>query len=504
MARSGVSRRLAALSLVLLVGGALRAASLREPIDRADNLWREADLAGIARNFEREGMDLLYPRIDWRGDGPGYVEMEFPIYPWAMAWIGRTTGLDVVLVGRLLALVFSLLTLLTFVGLARHLLPESGALAAIAFFALAPLAVEVGHLLLADGLMLWCYVAAVYAFLLWLDGGTWVAFACAAVATSAAILAKEPAAHIGLLFACLLLQRSGWRVLREPRVWLFAALVLVPPALWYRHAYGLWTTYGNSIGISNSHHWVGLDLFTNPRFVGGLGRSELLRVWTPPAVVVMGLAILWVGWSRATVVGCLWLAVLAVYYVAAVRTTYGIWGIYYHVVSVPPVALLVGAGVEAIGSALATAQIGSRRRRMARIGLTCLVLTFVYEVALIGLEIAHRRPDALHACARQFRPHLQGEGLLVASGGICRLPTGQPAAGNKPYMFYWLDRKGFDMCEDSQSIEELGALARRGARWFVAEKAALRAAPGLEAELRRQVPLLAECDAALLFRLDGT
>ena len=36
--------------------------------------WRQADTAAIARNFYRDGMNLLYPAIDWSGAGPGYVE----------------------------------------------------------------------------------------------------------------------------------------------------------------------------------------------------------------------------------------------------------------------------------------------------------------------------------------------------------------------------------------------------------------------------------------------
>src|SRR5689334_24861527 len=47
--------------------------------------WRQADTAAIARNYYEEGLDFLHPRVDWRGDTPGYVEMEFPLYNFLVA-----------------------------------------------------------------------------------------------------------------------------------------------------------------------------------------------------------------------------------------------------------------------------------------------------------------------------------------------------------------------------------------------------------------------------------
>ena len=43
--------------------------------------WRPTDLAAIALNYYRNGFDFLHPQILWGGNGPGYVEMEFPLTP---------------------------------------------------------------------------------------------------------------------------------------------------------------------------------------------------------------------------------------------------------------------------------------------------------------------------------------------------------------------------------------------------------------------------------------
>src|SRR5262249_51272030 len=49
---------------LFLVGAALRLIDVWRPVDRAS--WRECDEASIARNYYREDMNVLHPRVDWR------------------------------------------------------------------------------------------------------------------------------------------------------------------------------------------------------------------------------------------------------------------------------------------------------------------------------------------------------------------------------------------------------------------------------------------------------
>lgn len=57
------------LVLILAAGLGLRLIQIDgPPIDQ--QAWRQADTAAMARNFLEEGLDLLHPRVDWRGAGP--------------------------------------------------------------------------------------------------------------------------------------------------------------------------------------------------------------------------------------------------------------------------------------------------------------------------------------------------------------------------------------------------------------------------------------------------
>jgi len=83
---------------LFFLGAWIRSLDVWRPVDgRVRESWRECDYAAVARNFYREGMNILYPRIDWRGDGPGYAEMEFPVIPWTMAALYKIFGYQEVL-----------------------------------------------------------------------------------------------------------------------------------------------------------------------------------------------------------------------------------------------------------------------------------------------------------------------------------------------------------------------------------------------------------------------
>lgn len=551
---------------LFILGAGLRAVNIRRAVDRPS--WRECDVAGIARNYYREDMNPFYPRVDWRGDGPGYTESEFPVYPWAIALLYKLFGVHEIF-GRLISYIFSLLALWVFIKLARYLLPETGALAATLFFALSPLALVISTSLQPDGLMFLCYLLAAYAFIRWLDDKSWWHYGLALSATALALLAKLNAAHIGLLFAILIFTRMGWRALKDWRVWLFGVCSLLPSLLWYSHARHLWLTYGNSLGISNEYHWAGWDLFTNSEFIRGITHLEILYVWMPAGLVVVACGVFLKKSERAVKYSLYWLIAILAYYLIAARTTSDDWASYYHVVAVPPVALLIGAGVEAIRraqvrrrflmgavvafgalaivlevagpSGLALVHSKGIVKFAALLGLTalllmfvfgqslrepkeplikdrfahlealagvlavmCLAATFLYQARLILYDVFYWQSQELHACARAFAPSLPANTLIVASGGVCRDPTNYPVAYNASYMFYWTDHKGFSICQEEQSVAALRGFARRGARYFIAEKSALDAKPGFEDELRKAFPLKLECDQAYLFELTET
>lgn len=486
----------------------LRLADTFRPINQAS--WRECDLGAISRNFVHEGMDPRYPQIDWRGDGPGYAEMEMPIFPFLTAVSYEVFGFHEQL-DRIWAFVFSIGALIFFFRLAREYLSFFSSTVAFAFFALNPLIVDESTAIQPEGLMLFSYIAAVYFFVRWLKTEGIAPFTGAVAMTALALLAKAPAAHIGLFFGILLFQKYGLNLIRQGNVWLFGMLTTLPAALWYLHAKNLWLTYGNSLGVSNEYHWIGLDFFTTSDFLGGILKIEFFYVWMSFGLIAAIFAI-WKGRRELLAKHALiWLASIFALYIIAVRTTSEDWASYYHVFSIPPAALIFGLGIKKLWDyAQELAERFSSRSLTANLGQLSIIFIVVTAVsATLLLEAKQVRAnflekhnsDPARACAEQMKPAMKNDGLIVASGGHCVDKNGYALAYNASFMFYWLDRKGWNVCIEEQSVGKIETFADEGAQYFVAQKAMLTQKEGFEEDLRKNYTVASECGQFIVFDL---
>ncbi|MCG8458053.1 MAG: glycosyltransferase family 39 protein, partial [Holophagales bacterium] len=224
------------LALALLV----RLPWLTAELDDLDS-WRQTDTATIARNFLEEPR-LLWPRIDWGAPEPGYVEAELQLYPYGTHLLYRAFGEDPRL-GRGLSILLSLVSCWVLYQLARRILGGRGegeagvatALLALAFFSLVPLSIRYGRSFMPEATVLLFYLLAVQAFLTRFSDRQATALVPAGAWMALAILVKPTSIHLGLILALWAFDRDGPRILRDRRLWLFALLALLPPALYYLH-----------------------------------------------------------------------------------------------------------------------------------------------------------------------------------------------------------------------------------------------------------------------------
>lgn len=498
------------LFLIVIAAVALRVPDLWRPINT--DSWREADIGSISRNFATESFDPLCPRIDWRGETAGCTEMELPAYPFAIATTYKLFGIHEQ-IGRIWALLFSLGSLFFIILLAKRYLDTVGQIVAVAFFAFNPMIVEFSTAIQPEGLTLFLYLGAVYFFLRWIEDLGNRDFWLAAFFTASTILAKATAAHIGLLFAILLFQKFGWKLIKESRVWIFGLIALLPSIIWYTYAKSLWLTYGNSLGVSNEYHWVGLDLFTNPYFIKGILRSELTYVWVTAGILAGAYALIAGKRERIVQIAFFWfVSVYAMYFLAA-RTTADEWAIYYHIFGIPPAAILFGTGtslmISSISGSIRDLRNLSITKKIVGIGVPLILLvtvsyTFVSETKGSRQLFENRiKVDPNYACAMDMKKDLSADGLILVSGAHCFDPDGYKTAFNASNMFYWLDRKGFNICIEDQSLENVATFATRGVRYFIARKSYLELRPGISESLKARYPVVFECDEHIVFDLNA-
>jgi len=222
------------LLVVLFLGVLLRLYRIDSPLLDAYHT-RQTQTAMVTRNLVKDHFRFLYTRMNVFGDSPGYIILEFPIINLITAALYLVFGERVIL-GRLVALVFSALTIVLIYRLGRRLYNETVGLWAAFCFAVLPASVYFGRAFMPEAPMLFFSVAAVLCFQLWLDhGGFWRGLA--AVGTAAmAYLAKTPTLiYIPPVIAYLAWCRHGWRLFRRKELYLYALLSLLPIVAWLIH-----------------------------------------------------------------------------------------------------------------------------------------------------------------------------------------------------------------------------------------------------------------------------
>jgi 4-amino-4-deoxy-L-arabinose transferase-like glycosyltransferase len=261
--------------------------------------WRQADTASIAKNFYENGFNILYPQINWGGNTPGYVESEFQVFPFLVSLLYLVFGVNDMW-GRVLALVCSLFTIYGLYLLTRKLISGRVALWSAFIYAIIPLNIYYSRAYMPESMMLMCIVLGIYYFSEWLDvfnpersrmeqsrkgqnmdtpertcgapGAsrrvTWFYFIISAFFVSLAILIKIPTLYIGLPLLYLAYRKYGWKTFVNPRLWLYAVLVLTPVFVWYWHAHNIFSTNGLSFGIwgFGEDKWGNVNLLIQPAF----------------------------------------------------------------------------------------------------------------------------------------------------------------------------------------------------------------------------------------------
>jgi 4-amino-4-deoxy-L-arabinose transferase-like glycosyltransferase len=425
--------------------------------------WRQSDVAAIARNFFENGFRFGYPQIDWAGGSAGYVGTEFPILPFIAAICYKVTGVHE-WIGRSQSVIFFAISLPFFFLLVREIFGGGAAIWAAFFYAFAPLNVFAGRSFMPDVPSLSLAIVGLYFFLCWVRDGTMTPFYVAAIAISLSMLIKATSVVIIAPLMYLVVAEgadlgsagNGYAIRgggQRARVQLtaFAAIILLPSALWYWHAHLIAEKF-------YPHHFFG---------AGGVRLESLSWYWgiaeqtatssLTPVLAIMALIGLFVAPRRKY--GCLfdwWLAAMVLF---VVTVGYGNRHPWYQLPLVPITAALGGAACAFVRRKICS--------RVAVVSLSILVagsfviLAFVYAGALYESSAAQHRDAGLEL------GKITGTDALIVAGD-----------GGNPTIFYYAKRKGWHFLEKGgiyngnptdtqQAITDLERLHREGATHFV-------------------------------------
>ncbi|MBL9077259.1 MAG: glycosyltransferase family 39 protein [Planctomycetes bacterium] len=238
--------------------------------------WRECDTQAIARNFLLDGFDPLRPRVDWRGDGDGAVECEFPFYQLAIASILALAG-DGEWPGRLLSLLAMLVASIALHRLLEQRAGAGPALAGTLVFLCGGHAVLLGSRVMPDACSLALTLVGTTAFVRFLGTGRGRTLWLATAALALGALQKPTALQIVPVLGAWTLLLAPRR-LREVRVWVGLLAIPAVVAAWIVHANGLHAETGLTFGVTTAGDTKlpALEHLLTPVLYAQLARTTLL------------------------------------------------------------------------------------------------------------------------------------------------------------------------------------------------------------------------------------
>jgi 4-amino-4-deoxy-L-arabinose transferase-like glycosyltransferase len=450
---------------------------------------RQTSTAAIARNYHRDGLHFMSPRIDWDGPNDGRTAaMEFPLYTWLIGALWPIAGLGV-LWGRVLSLLFSVLTAVyLYFFVARDAGDEAALYAGLIFTAL-PVEIYFGRTVQPESLALLATMAALYHWDRSLERGrSWGHWLAAVVAAFLAVAHKLPYAYIFLPLAAQAYLKLGPRMLRDARVWIAPVAAALAVFAWYHRAStGVYVVPTNESEFASLLDYGRLGYFVKYQFLSRY--PELTTSYAGLLFVVLGFRDL--VWKRGRRLYAWWLLAVGVDIVAGGHYTFD-----HEYTSLPfaPVnAALAGAGLAWLRARAAEAP--RPKRRWALAGVAVLALSIpVHAVFRISRWYKLNFPYLTDAA--------KAADAVSASGDL--FVCNQRAAS---LCLYYLDRRGW-----SWDVEERGEDASRkllderiadGARFYFSgpEGAFADRRGAFAAEFIARHPLVYDANGMMIFRL---
>lgn len=459
---------------------------------RADALvigWRPTDSATIALNYLRNGFRFLYPQINWGGAGPGFVETEFPLIPFATAVLYRIFG-----VHDALALVIPLASGFGLVActylLVRRIHSRAAAFFAGVFTALSPAVAVSATGMYHDLLMVFLCTAGIYYLLRWVQEDRSRDCLLSASAVALAVLEKPTAMLVGVPLLYLFLLKYGWSFWRAPAFWFFGAATLLPAGLWYYHAHTLYVSYGNTFGILGAGYskFATWALLSDPAFYLGTVQ-HVVKFQLTPLVFLIFL------YGLRTPIGMvpgyllhIWCGAV-LFYVLVTATGASIGPDWYLLPIIPPGAALAGVGTAALLSRLESS--GTLARVPAgRMALSAVVASLIVS-SMPYFHYSHAKGNFYNRQSQSFRRTGLAVRAVTEPGSLiivvdylmdARVPENTM---NTPDVFYFGDRRGWYFATAWLRKGLIEQTIAKGARYLVITGFSLERFHALDPSLRR-------------------
>lgn len=337
------------VALIIFLGFAMRLYGANLPLVDSHQI-RQAQTAMVARNLYEDNMNIFRTRLDFFGNVPGYIIMEFPLMHGITALLYYIFGVHE-MIGRLVSVVFSVGAMFLMYMLARQFLAKAGAFAALILFTFSPMNIFFSRAFMPESSMMFFVIGAIYFFLKWLEKKSQVVYLVAIIFAALACLTKPTAAIIFAPIITAWFIKDKWNLFRRFDFWLYIFLATMPLILWAVYAnysnskisYCTWGFAANWAEIISTRggiigHWF------SPKFYAFVGGSVMFLLLTPIGFAGTAAGVLCVKKGYYRNILYIWLGAIVIYFYLLAGPNSG--HIYYHLHLLPLAAIFFGFAVE--------------------------------------------------------------------------------------------------------------------------------------------------------------
>jgi len=441
--------------LVLLSLIAIRLINITMPILEGTAM-RQVQTAMIARNFYRDGFNILYPRVDFFGNSAGYLVLEFPLFNVLAALGYKTLGGVHEWVGRLLSILFFSGAASFLYGITKRLFSIKTAIWALFIFGILPLSVIFSRTFMPDFEMLFFSLGALYFFLIFYLKGKYMPYWLSAIFLSLALLIKPHSFYIFFPLAYLLWKKQNIKFAIDYKNWLYLIIALLPAFFWYLHGQAVHSKFT----LEQAFNYEITNWFNPKEFFNMDLYKDLFQIYAGILLTPIGLTLFIAGlFIKTKDNGKLiwaWLAGSIVYLLAFITH---INDPYYNLNMLPIVSIFIARAIVFIEETSSSDKIF--KSRWAKAFLAIVILTIWLRYALYAYVVPQGYRYIPEAGAR-IKQITGKDDLVIAS------------AASGPQALYFCDRKGWglrihklDKKNVEKSINCLEDLRKKGAKFFI-------------------------------------
>ena len=443
---------------------------------RGMHVWRQTQTQQAIDGFGKEDFNILNPRRLERGDGDGILRLEFPLYQWTTAALGKLFGHSILL-SRLMVFLLSFLAAIGMHRLVNTITESRGAAFMGAFFLMfSPLIFFYGVSVMPDMMALCASIWGLYFCIASMREFSWGKFAIAAALIGLGTLIKLPFIVFEAAFIPLLLRGFSKKHEQKPlgslKMILVLNLGLLPAFAWYAWVMPSWGPAGiESELLFHPEEWPVLKEILIYHFWQVIPRTTTSILSLP--FIVIGLFVLFrkakLGSSLKQM---LWpIAALGLGFFCFWLYALGIIGIphdYYFLPLVP-----VFATVAAIGA-------WQGFKRLPKWALSILVVLILATPYMAYRRVAIRWSPEKAEFNRDLYFHQEALQNAVPNADLV---VAGPDLSHMVFLYY-IDKKGWSWDKNQGlSVEKIKDWKSRGAKYLYCDDRAYDTDPSLQSFL---------------------